>query len=70
MGDEYRLMWSVLFSSVGLGYVIYGRKQKRVMALVSGLGLMLCPYLVSNVLVLVLVPLCVIFLALPYFVRI
>jgi len=47
------LLWGVVFSAVGLGYFIYGRKQKTVVPLVCGLVLMIYPYFVSNVYVLV-----------------
>jgi len=33
------LLWSLLFSSVGLGFFIYGKKQKAVVPLFCGLGL-------------------------------
>ena len=68
MGGESAILWGLLFGSVGLGYFIYGRKQRRAMPLLSGLCLMVCPYFVPNVLLLVL--LCIVLMALPYFVRI
>ena len=46
-------MWGVLFSSVGLGFFLYGKKQKAVVPLVCGLLLMVLPYFVSNVMLLV-----------------
>ena len=66
MGSESTILWGVLFGSVGLGYLIYGKKQRRVMPLLSGLCLMVCPYFVSGALLLVL--LCIVLMALPYFV--
>jgi len=42
------LLWSLLFSSIGLGYFIYGKRQKAVAPLFCGLGLMIYPYFVSN----------------------
>jgi len=30
------LMWSLLFSSIGLGFFMYGKKQKAVVPLFSG----------------------------------
>jgi predicted membrane protein len=62
------LLWSLLFSSVGLGFFIYGKKQKAVVPLLSGLGLMIYPYFVSNSLLLVAIG--VALMALPYFVRV
>ena len=68
MGSESAILWGVLFGSVGLGYFIYGRKQRRALPLLSGIGLIVCPYFVPNALLLVLI--CIVFMALPYFVRI
>ncbi|MDP1645059.1 MAG: hypothetical protein Q8L71_06095 [Thiobacillus sp.] len=62
------LLWSLLFSSVGLGFFMYGKKQRAVVSLFSGLGLMIYPYFVSNTLLLVAIG--VALMALPYFVRI
>ena len=68
MGSEAAILWGVLFGSVGLGYFIYGRKNGQFMPLLSGLGLMMCPYFVSGTVL--LVPLCIALMALPYFVRV
>lgn len=67
MTSETTLVWGMLFGAVGLGYFVYGKRQRRGVPLACGLGLMLFPYFVSNTL-----PLVVIGLALavtPYFVR-
>jgi hypothetical protein len=65
--DGGNLMWGMLFGSVGLGFWMYGRKQKQLVPWLSGLGLMLVPYFVSNTWVLLVLgaALC----ALPRFVR-
>jgi hypothetical protein len=62
------LLWSLLFSSIGLGFFIYGKKQKAVVPLFSGLSLMIYPYFVSNTLLLVAIGAAL--MVLPYFVRI
>jgi hypothetical protein len=62
------LLWSLLFSSVGLGFFIYGRKQRVVVPLVCGLTLMIYPYFVSNTVLMVVVGASLV--ALPYFIRI
>ncbi len=61
------LLWSVLFGSVGLGYFLYGRKQRAAVPLVCGIALMAFPYFVANTVVLVAVGLAL--AAVPYFVR-
>lgn len=38
----------LIFSSIGLGYFVYGRKQKRWLPLFSGVALMGFPYFVHG----------------------
>jgi hypothetical protein len=57
----------LLFGSIGLGFFIYGKKQRAAVPLVCGLALMLFPYFVSNVLLLVGIG--VLLMAIPYFLR-
>lgn len=66
--DTSTLLWSLLFGSIGLGFFVYGKKQKAVIPLFCGLGLMIYPYFVSNTLLLVAIG--VALMVLPYFVRI
>jgi len=51
------IWWGLLFSSVGLGYFIYGRRKSDMVIRYCGIALMICPYLFSNALALVLVSL-------------
>ncbi len=66
--DESSLVWGLVFGSVGLGYFMYGKKQKKMVPFLSGLGLMIVPYFISGTLLLVTAG--VVLLALPYFIRI
>ena len=61
------LLWGLLFGSIGLGYFIYGKKQRAVVPLVCGLGLMVFPYFVPNTMLLVGVG--AMLVAIPYFLR-
>jgi hypothetical protein len=61
------LLWGLLFGSAGLGFFVYGRKQRAVVPLVCGLLLMVFPYFVSNVALLVAVG--IVLCAVPYFLR-
>lgn len=61
------LLWGVLFSSVGLGLFLYGKKQRVVVPLVCGLVLMIYPYFIPNLYALVGIG--VVVTALPYFLR-
>jgi hypothetical protein len=65
--DTSSLLWGLLFGSIGLGFLIYGRKQKAVVPLVCGLGLMVFPYFVSSTILLVAIG--IVLIAIPYFVR-
>jgi len=62
------LIWGILFGSIGLGFFVYGKKQKSIIPLLSGLGLMVFPYFISNIYVLVLTG--IVLVVLPYFIKI
>lgn len=66
--NEGALWWGLLFGSIGLGFFIYGKRQKAPVPLVCGIGLMVFPYFVSNNWLMVLVGAAL--MAIPYFVRI
>jgi predicted membrane protein len=65
--DSQSLYWGVIFGSIGLAYFVYGKRQRSVVPLVAGLGLMFFPYFISNTVLLVIVGL--LLSAIPYFVR-
>jgi len=62
-----QLLWGVLFGSIGLGYFVYGKKQRAVVPFLCGIALMAFPYFVSSTVLLILIG--AILSALPYFVR-
>ena len=66
--DISTLMWGLIFGSIGLGFFVYGKKQKAVIPLFSGIGLMVIPYFISNIFILVISG--IVLIALPYFIRI
>jgi hypothetical protein len=49
------ILWGVLFGSLGAGYALYGKKQRAMVPLLSGLALMLFPYFIQNTYLLVVV---------------
>jgi hypothetical protein len=57
----------LLFSSIGLGYFLYGKKQKTVVPLVCGLALILFPYFISSAALLIAIG--IVLAAIPYFIR-
>ena len=66
--SEWWLFWVVLFSSFGLGFVWYGRKQRAIVPLTCGAILMIFPYFVSSTSILAVIGF--ILIAMPYFVRV
>ena len=65
MTDASSLLWGVLFGSIGIGYFLYGKRQRHAVALVSGVLLCVFPYFVSNTLLTILLG--ALLMALPYF---
>jgi hypothetical protein len=61
------LLWGLLFGSIGLGYFIYGKRQRAAVPLLCGIALMVFPYFVSNIVLLVGIG--TLLAAIPYFFR-
>jgi len=61
------LMWGVIFGSIGLGFFVYGKKQKAFIPLLSGTALLVVPYFISNVYILVVTG--VVLVALPFVIK-
>ena len=68
MSGTALLMWGMLFGAIGFGFFLYGKKQKSVVPLITGIALCVIPYFIANVYALVIVG--VILVAIAYFVRI
>ncbi|UCX04621.1 hypothetical protein [Shewanella glacialimarina] len=67
MDSAAMIMWSVLFGAIGMGYVVYGKRQKAIVPLCVGMALMVFPYFVANVTTLVIAGF--VLVATPYFLR-
>jgi hypothetical protein len=65
--DESTLLWGILFGSIGLGYFIYGKREKVIVPMVCGLVLMVFPYFVEGTTTLVAIGAAL--AVTPYFVR-
>jgi len=65
--DTSLLMLSMLFGTIGLGMLMYGKKAGRVVPMGVGAALMIVPCFITNLIVLLLV--CCGLTALPWFVR-
>ena len=61
------LIWGLLFGSIGIGFFVYGKRQRVIVPLVCGVALMIFPYFVSSAILLVAIGVALV--ALPYFVR-
>jgi hypothetical protein len=62
------IMWGMVFGAFGVGFFIYGKKQKVFVPLIVGIALFIVPYFISNVYLLVTAG--TVLVVLPYFVRI
>jgi hypothetical protein len=62
------LMWGIIFGSIGLGFFVYGKKQKAIIPMLSGIALMVFPYFISNLYIMILSG--IFLVALPYFIKI
>lgn len=67
MDGSAHLFWGMFFGAIGLGFFIYGKKQKKIIPLLTGITLFVFPYLISDVNLLVIVGVALV--ATPYFVR-
>jgi len=65
--DTSTLIWGVIFGSIGLGFFVYGKKQRAFIPFICGMGLMVFPYFISNVFFLVIAG--IILVALPFVIR-
>ncbi len=61
------LFAGLIFGSIGMAYMIYGKKRQKFTAIMSGLGLCVIPYFISNLLFLSLI--CIVMIALPFIFR-
>jgi len=68
MEGTSQLFWGMIFGAIGLGFFVYGKKQKAAVPLFIGITLFIFPYFISDVYILVIVG--IILVAIPYFVRI
>ncbi|MDD5759941.1 MAG: hypothetical protein PHI06_12775 [Desulfobulbaceae bacterium] len=65
--DTTLLFTGLIFGSIGMGYMVYGRKQANVMALLAGVGLCVFPYFTNSVWMSILIGLGLVIL--PFVVR-
>jgi hypothetical protein len=47
--DTTLIFTGLIFGSIGMGYILYGRKQANMIAFLAGIGLCVFPYFISSV---------------------
>ena len=47
--DTTLIFTGLIFGSIGMGYIVYGRKQSNLMAFFAGVGLCVFPYFISSI---------------------
>ncbi len=65
--NQAALWWGLLFGSIGVGFFMYGRKQRMIVPMACGVALMVYPWFVSGTWLLVVIGAAL--TALPYFFR-
>jgi hypothetical protein len=58
---------AIIFGSIGMAYIVYGKKQRRGMVLLSGVTLCAYPYFLSNIIAIVIIGL--VLMAVPFFIK-
>lgn len=61
------LLWGLLFGSIGVGFLMYARKQQAIVPLFCGVALIGFPYFIDNSYLLVATGAAL--MAIPYFLR-
>ena len=65
--DATSLMLSMVFSTFGLGFVVYAKKAEKLIPGIAGAILMVIPYFIANLVVLTIV--CLLLMAIPFIFR-
>jgi hypothetical protein len=68
MDTQTWLLLGVFFGSIGLGYFMYGKKQRKPVPLICGIALMIYPYFLDRPFWIVAIG--VALMAIPYFLRV
>ncbi|GMR04946.1 MAG: hypothetical protein BMS9Abin23_0868 [Thermodesulfobacteriota bacterium] len=67
MGSSTSIFLGFLFGSIGAGYLLYAKKQRRISALISGVLLITFTYFIPNLLLIVIFG--VFIMAAPFFIK-
>jgi hypothetical protein len=61
------LLFGLLFGAIGAGYIVYGRKQRRGVALLCGIALCIHTYFFDNPVLIIIIG--VVLMSLPSFIQ-
>ena len=67
MDPQTKIIIASLLSAIGMGYIVYGRKQLKGSALAAGIALCIYPYFVPNLLLVIVIGLAI--MAAPFFIH-
>jgi len=68
MQDNLIILWGGIFSLIGLGFFIYGKRKKADLLFYTGVALLIYPYFVSSIIAMILVG--VALMSFPYFYKV
>ena len=64
MDTSTKIVLGMILGSIGIGYIVYGKKQQRDIAFLSGFPFVAYPYFVPNVALVILIG--IVFMALSF----
>jgi len=68
MQDNLIILWGGIFSLIGLGFFIYGKRKKADLLFYTGVALLIYPYFISSIIAMILVG--VALMSFPYFYKV
>jgi len=67
MDSTTNIFLAVIFSAIGMGYIVYGKKQRQAVALICGVALCAYPYFISNTILVITIGIAL--MVLPFYLR-
>lgn len=67
MNSTPTIFLSVIFSAIGMGYIVYGKKRQQAAAFICGVALCAYSYFVPNTILVIIIG--VVLMILPYYLR-
>jgi hypothetical protein len=55
MDDSGTFFWGLMFGAIGMGYIVYGKNQQKLLVLCLGVALCVFPYFVTDVMQMLLI---------------